>query len=91
VADTLPTATVVDVGFVDGAWAVIEANAAWTSGRYTSDPAVVFDVILSAAGPTSALSGTCTCRTSCAAGPARRAALEQEFGDDGTEGAAVPT
>jgi hypothetical protein len=29
VGDTLPSAIVVDVGLVDGAWAVIEANAAW--------------------------------------------------------------
>lgn len=53
--DTLPGAIVVDVGLVDGAWAVIEANAAWASGCYTADPGVVLDVILRAAGPTNAV------------------------------------
>ncbi|MEE1751567.1 ATP-grasp domain-containing protein [Streptomyces sp. SP18CS02] len=49
--DTLPTAIVVDVGEVDGHWAVIEANAAWASGMYHADPQHVLDVVLAAAGP----------------------------------------
>ncbi|MGW1196631.1 ATP-grasp domain-containing protein [Streptomyces sp. NPDC002536] len=52
---TFPSAIVVDVGMVDGHWAVIEANAAWASGLYTSDPDRALDVILRAAGPTGAL------------------------------------
>lgn len=47
---TLPTAIVVDVGMVDGRWAVIEANAAWASGIYTADPQRALDVILRATG-----------------------------------------
>ncbi|MBP2479226.1 hypothetical protein JOF53_008098 [Crossiella equi] len=46
--DGLPSAIVVDVGTVDGEWAVIEANAAWASGCYTADPEVVLDVVLRA-------------------------------------------
>ncbi|MGW2632995.1 ATP-grasp domain-containing protein [Streptomyces chattanoogensis] len=48
---TLPSAIVVDVGRLDGHWAVIEANAAWASGRYTSDPDLALDTVLRAAGP----------------------------------------
>lgn len=51
VGNTLPSAIVVDVGTIDGRWAVIEANAAWASGCYTSDPSVVLDVITRAARP----------------------------------------
>ncbi|MFJ9852260.1 ATP-grasp domain-containing protein [Streptomyces sp. NPDC101150] len=47
----LPSAIVVDVGRLDGHWAVIEANAAWASGRYTSDPERALDTVLRAAGP----------------------------------------
>ncbi|WP_326561873.1 ATP-grasp domain-containing protein [Micromonospora sp. NBC_01796] len=53
---TLPTAIVVDVGVVDGHWAVIEPNAAWASGAYVADPDLVLDVILRAAGPTAGVS-----------------------------------
>ncbi len=52
---TLPTAIVVDVGTIDGRWAVIEANAAWASGMYTADPQRALDVILRAAGPAGAV------------------------------------
>ncbi|MFF2729961.1 ATP-grasp domain-containing protein [Streptomyces sp. NPDC058008] len=49
---TLPSAIVVDVGMTDaGQWAVIEANAAWASGCYASDPDRALDVVLRAAGP----------------------------------------
>ncbi|MFK4594417.1 ATP-grasp domain-containing protein [Streptomyces pristinaespiralis] len=47
----LPSAIVVDVGSVDGGWAVIEANAAWASGHYASDEDAVLDVVLRAARP----------------------------------------
>ena len=49
---TLPSAIVVDVGLVEGYWAVIEANAAWASGAYVADPDLVLDVVLRAASPT---------------------------------------
>ncbi|MFI5801895.1 ATP-grasp domain-containing protein [Streptomyces sp. NPDC051561] len=49
--ETLPTAIVVDVGRTEGQWAVIEANAAWASGMYTSDPQRALDVLLRAAAP----------------------------------------
>ncbi|WP_443051440.1 ATP-grasp domain-containing protein [Streptomyces sp. NBC_00234] len=49
--DTLPSAIVVDVGMADGRWSVIEANAAWASGMYASDPQRALDVVLQAAGP----------------------------------------
>ncbi|MET8356751.1 ATP-grasp domain-containing protein [Micromonospora sp. NPDC005171] len=52
---TLPSAIVVDVGLVDGSWAVIEANAAWASGAYVADPDLVLDVILRAASPTASV------------------------------------
>ncbi|MFD9500464.1 ATP-grasp domain-containing protein [Streptomyces sp. NPDC060035] len=49
---TLPSAIVVDAGLTDaGQWAVIEANAAWASGCYASDPDRALDVVLRAAGP----------------------------------------
>lgn len=49
---TLPSAIVVDIGVTDvGQWAAIEANAAWASGCYTSDPERALDVVLRAAGP----------------------------------------
>jgi ATP-grasp domain, R2K clade family 2 len=49
---TLPSAIVIDIGTVaDRTWAVIEANAAWASGRYTADPDPVLDVVLRAAAP----------------------------------------
>lgn len=52
---TLPSAIVVDVGATgDGEWAVIEANAAWASGRYTADPDAALDVVLRAAAPVTA-------------------------------------
>ncbi|MFD5875185.1 ATP-grasp domain-containing protein [Streptomyces sp. NPDC060322] len=52
VGHTLPSAIVVDVGVTDaGRWAVVEANAAWASGCYASDPDRALDVVLRAAGP----------------------------------------
>ncbi|MFF4168200.1 ATP-grasp domain-containing protein [Streptomyces sp. NPDC001741] len=49
---TLPSAIVVDVGVTDaGQWAVVEANAAWASGCYASDPDRALEVVLRAAGP----------------------------------------
>ncbi|GLZ34753.1 hypothetical protein Lesp02_69400 [Lentzea sp. NBRC 105346] len=54
-ATTLPSAIVVDVGRIGGDWAVIEANAAWASGCYVSDPDRVLDVVLRAAGPAAAV------------------------------------
>ncbi|WP_245730479.1 ATP-grasp domain-containing protein [Micromonospora pallida] len=53
---TLPSAIVVDVGLVDGHWAVIEANAAWASGAYVADPDLALDVVLRAASPTASVS-----------------------------------
>ncbi|MET8041317.1 ATP-grasp domain-containing protein [Micromonospora sp. NPDC005215] len=53
---TLPTAIVVDVGVIDGHWAVIEPNAAWASGAYQADPDLVLDVVLRAAGPRTTVS-----------------------------------
>ncbi|MFD9291806.1 ATP-grasp domain-containing protein [Streptomyces sp. NPDC060030] len=53
---TLPSAIVVDVGTTDaGQWAVVEANAAWASGCYDSDPDRALDVVLRAAGPAARL------------------------------------
>lgn len=49
---TLPSAIVVDIGVVGGSWAVIEANAAWASGRYGADADRALDVVLRAATPT---------------------------------------
>lgn len=51
VGHTLPSAIVIDVGTLDGDWVVIEANAAWASGCYTTDPAIALDVVLCAARP----------------------------------------
>ncbi|MEU5208396.1 ATP-grasp domain-containing protein [Streptomyces sp. NPDC020742] len=48
---TLPSAIVLDVGRTEGRWAIIEANAAWASGRYTSDPDLALDTVLRSAGP----------------------------------------
>jgi hypothetical protein len=48
---TVPSAIVIDVGTLEGSWVVIEANAAWASGCYTTDPDVALDVILRAARP----------------------------------------
>ncbi|MFJ2738597.1 ATP-grasp domain-containing protein [Streptomyces sp. NPDC087440] len=48
---TLPSAVVVDVGRTGGQWAVIEANAAWASGRYTADPQRALDVLLRSSAP----------------------------------------
>ncbi|WP_329210027.1 ATP-grasp domain-containing protein [Streptomyces sp. NBC_00683] len=49
---TLPSAIVIDAGLTDaGQWAVVEANAAWASGCYASDPDLALDVVLRAAGP----------------------------------------
>ncbi|MGA4732239.1 ATP-grasp domain-containing protein [Micromonospora taraxaci] len=56
VGHTLPTAIVVDVGVIDGRWAVIESNAAWASGAYVADPDLALDVVLRAAGPLGRLS-----------------------------------
>ncbi|MEV5376024.1 ATP-grasp domain-containing protein [Streptomyces nondiastaticus] len=47
----LPSAIVIDVGLIDGHWAVVEANAAWASGLYAASPDRALDVILRAAGP----------------------------------------
>jgi hypothetical protein len=42
----LPTATVIDVGYIDGAgWACVEQNAAWGAGIYGCDPALALEVI----------------------------------------------
>ncbi|WP_030271677.1 ATP-grasp domain-containing protein [Streptomyces sp. NRRL B-24484] len=55
-AGGLPSAVVVDVGrLADGTWAVVEANPAWASGGYACDPDHVLDVVLRAAGPTTAV------------------------------------
>jgi hypothetical protein len=54
-AETLPSAVVVDIGLIDvdgrEVPAVVEANAAWASGHYAADPEAVLDVVLRAAGP----------------------------------------
>lgn len=52
---TPPTAIAVDVGMIDGRWAVVEANAAWAGGTYTADPQRALDVILRASGPADAV------------------------------------
>ncbi|MER5889961.1 ATP-grasp domain-containing protein [Streptomyces sp. NPDC001941] len=52
--DTLPGAVVLDVGVLGGAdrpLAVVEANMAWFSNCYASDPDRALDVVLRAAGP----------------------------------------
>ncbi len=44
-----PAAFVIDVGQLsDGSWAIVEANAAWSSGIYGCDPHAVLDVLLHA-------------------------------------------
>jgi hypothetical protein len=50
-AETLPSAIVVDLGATDDGLAIIEANAAWASGTYTADADLALDVLLRAAGP----------------------------------------
>ncbi|MEU6258135.1 ATP-grasp domain-containing protein [Streptomyces sp. NPDC047043] len=50
-ASQLPSAIVVDVGVLDGGWAVVEANAAWASGHYACDADAALDVVLRAARP----------------------------------------
>jgi hypothetical protein len=57
VADSLPSAVVVDVGLITYAdrggprWAVVEANMAWFANSYAADPDRVLDVVLAAAHP----------------------------------------
>ncbi|MER5888425.1 ATP-grasp domain-containing protein [Streptomyces sp. NPDC001941] len=53
----LPGAIVVDVGLVDGRWAVVEANAAWASGHYACDDDAALDVVLRAALPRDRVTG----------------------------------
>lgn len=48
---SLPSAVVIDIGDTANGWAVIEANAAWASGRYHADPDRALDVVLRAAVP----------------------------------------
>lgn len=55
---TLPSGVVVDIGRMRGTggrdterWAVVEANMAWFSNVYASDPGGALDVVLRAAGP----------------------------------------
>ncbi len=44
--DRLPGSVVIDTGYISGkGWAVIEANPAWGSGLYGSDPGLVLQVI----------------------------------------------
>lgn len=56
VGDSLPSAVVIDVGWIgsgddDRRLAVVEANMAWFSHRYECDPDHVLDVVMRAAGP----------------------------------------
>jgi hypothetical protein len=57
VADSLPSAVVVDVGLITPPdrggprWAVVEANMAWFANSYAADPDRVLDVVLAAAHP----------------------------------------
>ena len=45
-ADVLPGTVVIDTGYIRGkGWAVIEANPAWGSGLYGSDPVLVLEVL----------------------------------------------
>lgn len=44
-AVTCPPTFVLDVGTIDGGWAVVEANAAWGSGLYGCDPSRVLSVL----------------------------------------------
>ena len=49
VGQTLPRATVIDVGRdPSGHWSIVELNAAWGSGTYACDPSGVLKVILEA-------------------------------------------
>jgi hypothetical protein len=42
----LPSATVVDVGYIEGSgWACVEQNAAWGAGLYGCEPSRVLDVV----------------------------------------------
>lgn len=41
----LPRGVVIDFGWLDGKWVLLEANEAWASGLYDCDPAKVFDVV----------------------------------------------
>lgn len=47
----LPRAVVVDVGVMERGWAVVEANAASSSGIYGCDPLAVLEVLRHAAAP----------------------------------------
>lgn len=48
----LPRATVIDAGIIAGCgWAVVEQNAAWSSGIYGCDPERVLEVLRYAAEP----------------------------------------
>lgn len=43
---TIPKASVIDIGKIDGiGWAVVEMNAAWGSGIYGCEPSAVLDVL----------------------------------------------
>lgn len=45
----IPSACVIDVGYIKGhGWAVVEMNAAWSSGIYDCDPASVLDAVRAA-------------------------------------------
>lgn len=50
-AETLPSAVVVDVGLLEGNVAVVEANMAWFAQPYMADVGRVLEVVLRAAGP----------------------------------------
>ena len=48
----VPDACVIDVGFIQGkGWAIIECNAAWSSGVYGCDGAGVLSVLRRACRP----------------------------------------
>jgi hypothetical protein len=56
VGDSLPSAVVIDVGWIASGedrrqLAVVEANMAWFSNRYECDPDRVLEVVMRAAGP----------------------------------------
>lgn len=59
--DLLPSAVVIDVGLVttpsepSPQWAVIEANAAWSSGVYGCDTVRVLETVVRSAGPLDAV------------------------------------
>lgn len=49
----LPEATVIDVGYIQGAgWACVEQNAAWGAGIYGCDPVKVLEVVRRSAART---------------------------------------